>query len=116
MTIEFENVEVETPYELDIPDGYRVVRKTNGTVEVVRPDGFTVFLQDEDSEIMNWLNSIRLFSPRMTVIQVVGLYRGMQISHDYAKRYAPDLISQIASNPIEQIKLKMIQNYKSIIE
>ena len=75
-----------------------------------------MFLKDENSELMIWVNNIILFSPRLIVIQIVGLVRGMQVSHDYASRYAPDLVNQFAKNPIEQIKLKMIQNYHSIIE
>jgi len=114
MITEFETVKVETLHE--IPDGYRIVRQINDKVEVIRPDGLTIFLQNEDSELINWVNNIRLFSPRLTVVQIVGLVRGMQISYDYAKQYAPDLVNQIAKNPIEQVKLKMIQNYHSIIE
>ena len=75
---------------LKIPAGYEIIDQpdNNGNIVVKRPDGFTVFLNDSDDSMINY---IRLHAEKKDVIMAVGLYRGMQIAENYKKKYGPDL-------------------------
>jgi len=74
---------------IEIPEDFRIVDMQRGSLEVLRPDGLTVFISLSDHVE---INKIRLFcKSQIKVIQVVGMYRGMQISDNYKKRYSNGL-------------------------
>ncbi len=72
---------------IKIPDNFKIEDSSthNKNIIVKRPDGFTVFLNDQDDPSINY---IRLHADKKDVMMAVGLYRGMQIAQNYKKKYA----------------------------
>lgn len=70
--------------KFNIPSGFKIIDIDKGKITVRRPDNLRVFLSESEAPI---LNKIRLTADKKTVIQAVGIYRGMQISDNYSKKY-----------------------------
>ena len=80
-------------YELEkekfsIPEGFQIKGFMRGGLEVVRPDGLTVFLSEQDDER---LNKFRLFGKKEDVILAVGIFRGIQIAENYKEKHAQEV-------------------------
>lgn len=70
---------------------FEVVRETKTFVQVLRGDGFTVFLDkyepgDANAEIYELLNYARVNAEPDDVILMVGIVRGLQIAKSYRDR------------------------------
>lgn len=70
-----------------LPVLYRVIEINCNTVEVERPDGYTVFFDRKKDPCSVLLNKVRLALPIETVIRIVGTIRGYQASLNYARKY-----------------------------
>lgn len=77
-----------------LPSTYRVVEVNYGTVEVTRPDGFTVFFDRKKGDHAALLNKARLALPPENVMRLVGTIRGYQIAIDYARKYNKTSVPQ----------------------
>ena len=66
----------------------------------VRADGFTVFLDkvqadDEDADMLRWLNEFRVQGRPADVIMAVGMVRYIQIVRNYARKYQPSALPSL---------------------
>lgn len=76
-----------------LPTAYRVIEINYNTVEVERPDGFTVFFDRKKDPCSVLLNKVRLALPAETVIHIVGTIRGYQTSLTYARKFHKPALS-----------------------
>ena len=67
-----------------------------GKITVTRDDGLKVFLDEDDTE----LNIIRKNAPKKIVIAAVAIRRAQQIAHNYAEKYAPELLHEFNITPL----------------
>jgi hypothetical protein len=67
----------------------QIIRDGNHFVEALRPDGLTVFLDCGKDNISQILNHLRTFASPESLIRILGIVRGHQISLSYARRYMP---------------------------
>ena len=76
-----------------------------GKKAIKRDDGLMVFLDGNDPE----LDMIRKNAPKKIVIQAVAIRRAQQIAHNYAEKYAPELLSYFNIAPL--INNRRIRKY-----
>ncbi len=63
----------------------------NNIVPIIRPDGLTIFEDENDPA----LNAIRKRGTRQQVILTVAFRRAQQIALGYSTKYAPDVYDEI---------------------
>ncbi|MBA3051902.1 hypothetical protein FP828_03685 [bacterium] len=68
----------------------------NGRQALKRHDGLVVFPDANDPE----LDAIRKSAPKKAVIQAVAIRRAQQIAHNYAEKYAPELLPYFKITPL----------------
>ena len=80
-------------------------------IEVVRDDGFTVFLDKSQDELSVYLNHIKLTASKKQVILLTGLIRGLQISNNYAEKHLPEE-KDVMGQAIREVffDLKLMEN------
>ncbi len=82
-------IQFEQSSGIIIPSTHKVIRiMPKGQIVIKRPDGLTVFLDSSDDDSINY---IRLHASKKYVILAIGLYRGLQISQNYKRKYADNL-------------------------
>jgi len=75
-----------------------------GVTVAERNDGLKIFL---DGGLDPELDLIRKKAPKKIVIQAVAIRRAQQIAHNYAEKYAPELLPDFEIKPlIDNRKLK----------
>ena len=70
-----------------LPLNYKVLDINFNSVEVKRPDGLIVFFDRQKEPCATLLNKVRLGLPAETVIRLVGMVRGYQVTLNYSKKY-----------------------------
>ena len=83
----------ENPHatELHAPD-LQIIRICNHYAEAVRRDGLTVFLDSSKDDLAKTLNHLRASASAESLIRILGIARGHQISLSYARRYMPEAL------------------------
>lgn len=83
----------ENPHatELHAPH-LRIIRMCNHYAEAIRPDGLTVFLDSSRDDLAKILNHLRASASAESLIRILGIVRGHQISLSYARRYMPEAL------------------------
>ena len=72
----------------NLPSKFKILGTENGSLKVKRPDNLIIFLNERDSHIINQIKIHAKF--KKDVIVATGIYRGMQISNNYSRKYTKD--------------------------
>ena len=65
----------------------KVLAENGQMIEVLRSDGFKVFLDNRDDNFTKAMNNARLNANPVEVMIIVGMIRGFQISLNYAEKH-----------------------------
>jgi len=76
----------------------RVIRICNHYAEAIRPDGLTVFLDSSKDDLAKILNHLRASATAESLIRILGIVRGHQISLSYARRYMPEALPELEAD------------------
>lgn len=83
------------PQLLVDPTKLQIIRICNRYAEALRPDGLTVFLDCSKDDLSRLLNQLRAEAPAESLIRILGILRGHQISLSYARRYMPEALPDL---------------------
>lgn len=78
-----------------LPGGFIIKDKQPKYIEVIRPDKLVIFLDRQKSPLNDLANRIRIFAPKESVVLCVGIIRGVQISLNYSRRHAPEVLESL---------------------